>query len=91
MNLDPSLVNSVRVLCALEGNAYWPTGRVCARCGGNDDIHEPITRNNAAPSFCAEWAVSLCSSEKDRSLVREFATVLTYLGIDFDGVPVTSV
>ena len=89
MNLDPSLVNSVRVLCALEGNAYWPTGRVCAKCGGNDDIHEAITRNNASPSFCAEWAVSSCSKNGD-SLIREFATVLTYLGIDFDGVPVAS-
>ena len=89
MNLDPSLVNSVRVLCALEGNAYWPTGRVCARCGGNDDIHEAIIRgDDTSPSFCAGEAVSSCAKDGD-SLIREFATVLTYLGIDFDGVPVS--
>ena len=88
MNLDPSLVNSVRVLCALEGNAYWPTGHVCAKCGGNDDIHEAVKLENSL-SFCAELAVSSCLKNGD-SLIREFATVLTYLGIDFDGVPVVN-
>ena len=89
MNLDPSLVNSVRVLCALEGNAYWPTGHVCAECGGNDDIHEAIIYDDAPSSFCAEWAVSSCL-KNGNELIREFATVLTYLGIDFAEVPVAN-
>ena len=90
MNLDPSLVDSVRVLCALEGNAYWPTGRVCAKCGGNDDIHEVVIHDySTALSFCAEWAVSSCL-KNGNELIREFATVLTYLGIDFDEVPVAN-
>ena len=85
MNLDPELMNSVRVLCALTGNPYYLTGQTCETCGGNDVILDlPQYRPS---TFCAEDAVRACR-ESPRALLRKFADVLDMIGIDFTGVDV---
>ena len=87
MNLDPALVDSVRVLCALNGNPYMPTGRTCAECGGNDEVND--LPQYQPHTFCAEHSVA-STRGTDRKLLSAFADVLKALGIDFTGVPVVT-
>ena len=89
MNLDPELVNSVRVLCALEGNPYFPTGRECVACGGNDDINEAIQGREYPPSFCAEETITGCR-DNGRKLIRDFADTCAYRGIDLTGATIAA-
>ena len=81
MKLDSSLIRSVQVLCSLNGNLYYPTGKTCRTCRGNDDINDPIGDENDKHSFCAERSL-LDRHERDVTYVRKFIETANALQFD---------